>query len=200
MGDAGADLGVLVGIAEEIHHLLQLLLFLVGACHIVEGDLLVVRHTQHRSGLAKLVHGVAAVHAAHDHGPGQQQHTPHHQQRNDIVIGGIGARRDEIVALQHPGGRLLVKQRLQLLPEQLRIGQAAGDGGLAGIGLPQLQGDGIPLHDEGFHLLRPEECAQVAVGNGVALLAERPVGPAQHQCQNQGIYNQRNESSAVFQW
>ena len=87
MGNSGADLGVLLGIPEEIHHFPQLRLLLVGTGHIVESYLFPVGDAQHRPRLAEVGHGVVAVQSAHEDRPEHEEQEPHNQQRNNQIIG-----------------------------------------------------------------------------------------------------------------
>ena len=78
LGDAGPQVQVLLGLPEEADDLRQLLLLLVGAGHIVEGDLLVLLRAEADAGLAELH---ALVHAA-PLGPGHHE-LPEQEQRGD---------------------------------------------------------------------------------------------------------------------
>ena len=53
MGNLCTDLGEFFGVTQEIHHFTQLLLFLVHACHILEGNRLAMS-ALHNSSLAEV--------------------------------------------------------------------------------------------------------------------------------------------------
>ena len=163
-----AQLQVFVGITEELHDLLQLLFFLVGAGHILEGDLLVALRDAADPRLAEVGHLVAdaavgpAVHAGHQV---HQQNEGHHRQHiGQQHLQPVGARGGGIVI----GGDdalfvLLHHQIVQIVIEQGKIVDMAGGGGLI------LQRGGQPgvVDGKGLHLLLDEELAHLAVGNVV---------------------------------
>ena len=63
LGDLAAELLELAGVTEEVHHLRDLLLGLLGPGHILEGDLDLVLGQHARPALAE-GHGPAPAHAA----------------------------------------------------------------------------------------------------------------------------------------
>ena len=93
LGDAAADGLELLRILEELHDLLEFLLRLVDAGHLVEGDPAVLLGQQASTGLAE-AHGLAAarLHLAHEEHPDadQQQHREprhqHAQQRRHVLV------------------------------------------------------------------------------------------------------------------
>ena len=95
--DAPAELLELLRIAQELDDLLQILLRLVDAGDVVEGDAAMALGEQLRLGLAE-AHGPAAagLHLAHEedpHGDEQQHGEPRHEhaeQRRHVVLGRLG--------------------------------------------------------------------------------------------------------------
>ena len=87
LGNAGAQLGILGGLAEKIHHLGQFFLLLVGAGHVGKGGFALLVHRLLDTGLAE-AHGLAA---SVDRGQAAAHHDPHgdenhhdEQRRNEI--------------------------------------------------------------------------------------------------------------------
>ena len=82
LGDAGAQIHVLLGVFEEIHDLLELVLFLVRPGYVREGDLVFAGVHHGGPGFAEVHHLPAAARLlAHDIPP------HHHQQHNGDQVG-----------------------------------------------------------------------------------------------------------------
>ena len=106
MGNAGTDLGVLLGVPQEVHHLGQFFLFLVSAGYILKGYYIGIGHAQSGTGLAEIVHGVIVVGLAHQQKPDHQQCQAHDQQRQDQIIEAEALFRGKMEALDDAFGVL----------------------------------------------------------------------------------------------
>ena len=199
VGNPGADLGEFLGIFQEVHNLLQFFLLLVCACHVVKSNLLPIRHSQHRPGLAEVVQGIPAIRPVHKHSPGKQQHQAHHQQGQNQIVGGVGLFRHEVIALQHTGFLLLLEQVVHLQAEDLGICQGCGNGGLPIVGGAEVQRNVLILHHKLANLLLPEQLRNLGVRNLVLIPPEQVVRPGEDHHQQHQVNNQRYESITVFQ-
>ena len=162
LGDACAQIVVLLRIAQEVHDLLQLLLFLLCAGHVAEGDRVILVIGGGGVGLAEVGHGVLAasgvlaqehkVDHGHDHDARQQTGPPG---------GDPAGRRVRLVAVigDDAAGPLLLDQLAQILPEEGHIGDLASV--LAAVG--QVERDGVVLHREALHLLLLEQLDHLTV-------------------------------------
>ena len=166
-----AQLQVLLRVAEELHDLLQFLFFLVRARHVLEGDLLVALGDAADTGLAKVGHLVAdaaraaAVHAGHQVHQQDKGHDSQHIGQQHLQP--VGARRGGIVILGDDAlAVLLHHQIVQIVVEQRKVPDGAGNGGL----ILQRRRQAAVADGEGLHLLLHEILAHGAVGN-VALTA-----------------------------
>ena len=122
LGNTGAQRHILLGLLEEVHNLFQIGLFLVGTCHIPEGDLFLVVGVGHLgAGLAK-VHGTAATAAlpVHHKEPERTHDDDDHQIGQhgvpDGIMGGL------IVHLQCSGVLLGGDLIPQIFHEVVHIG------------------------------------------------------------------------------
>ena len=83
LGQLGADLGVLLGVVQDVDDLLEGLLGLVLAGHVQESDAGLFLHIDLGVGLAQVAHAADAALAAH--APEQEPEQAHHDQdREDI--------------------------------------------------------------------------------------------------------------------
>ena len=137
LGNAGAQLGIVLGVAQEIDHLLQFFLFLLGARHIGKGHL-VLGGVLHPGTAAPEGHHlvVAARLAAHHEIPQRQKQQRNDQQGQEVIPPGDGYRR----AVFHGKAQVAYGYFLQALSLLLRLHLAGGfnkviaDGGFKVIG------------------------------------------------------------------
>ena len=94
LGNAGAQLGVMLGVAQEIDHLLQLFLFLLGTRHIGEGHLVLGGILHPGAAAAEGHHLVVAPRlAAHHEIPQRQEQERNDKQGQEVIPPGNGHRR-----------------------------------------------------------------------------------------------------------
>ena len=162
LGHLGTHLPEPLRLAQEVHHLLQLLQLLVHTGHIPEGD--IIGRTQTGLGPGKARQVVAAVLGTH-HGPDQQQQ--HARQKIGDGLhkhGGLRVGHKGII-LQDPLFQLGPEQISQILPQRL-------GGGVAlhlclFVQRPvQLQVDGAVPHHKVLHLLLFKERYHLGIGQG----------------------------------
>ena len=197
MGNPGADLGKFPGIPKKIHNFRQLFLFFIRTGHIGKGDLLTVRHAQHRPGLSEIGKGVAAVHLPHQQGPQHQQNTTGKDDGQHKIIGGKLLPRNKIIAFQLSGGVLFLEGLLQLLPERFRLGQLGPELCFPIIGGMELQGNGISLHNKGANLLLFKQPHQFGIGQLAFAGGRHAADPGKHQNQGSQVDHQRYKSSVI---
>ena len=183
LGDMGAEGGVLIGVTEELHDLLQLLLLLVGAGHITEGDLLIALGERADAGLAEVGHLIVdttAAHAAHEvHQQNEGQNRQHIGQQQLQPVGGvvsvvvIGSDDACIVLLHH--------QVVEIIVEEIEAIEVA-DGGTFVL---QRGGEGMFNDGETLHLFLHEQLTHLTVGDAVAAAHIAREGQQQHQRQHQ---------------
>ena len=200
MGDPGANGGKFVGISQEVHNFLQLLLLFVGAGYIVKSNLLAVGNTQNGPGFAEVVQRVVVVvHPAHHQGPDEQQDQSCNDQRQNQIKGRPGFRSNDVVGFQNTGVGLLPERLCHFGQETLRITQGGGYGGLTVVGIVQLHGDLISADQEALHLLLLEQLGHAGIGDAVAGGIKDAGQPAQRGRQDQQIQNHGKDFS-VLQW
>ena len=197
MGNPGANLGKFPRIAEKIHNFRQLFLFFIRTGHIGKGDLLSVRHTQHRPGLSEIGKGVAAVHLPHQQRPQHQQHAAGKDDGQHIIIGGGRLVRDKIIAFQLSGSPLFQEGLLQLLPEGFRLGQLGPELCFSVIGGMELQKNGISLYNKGANLLLFKQPHQFGIGQLIFAGGRHAADPGKHQNQGSQVDYQRYKSSVI---
>ena len=78
LGQLGADLGVLLGVVQDVDDLLEGLLGLVLTGHVQEGDAGLFLHVDLGVGLAQVAHAADAALAAH--APEQEPEQAHHNE------------------------------------------------------------------------------------------------------------------------
>ena len=96
LGDSGANAGVLLGVAQEIHHFLQLFLLFLQSGHVAEIHLVVPAHPRaalaevHHPGVGPAASGAAVHHHDNDHHHhGGEQNGKGNGQQN-IFLGHVG--------------------------------------------------------------------------------------------------------------
>ena len=131
LGNTGAQRIELAGVLQELDDLLQFLLFLIGAGHIIKGNTVVgilLLGLQLGKG-----HGVApAARALHEDIP-EAAHEQHGEQQRQHIdppghgLGGIIVLLDGCIGML---GIILIYQGVGILQEQAEIRHTVGDGGL----------------------------------------------------------------------
>ena len=186
LGDVGAQLQILVRIPQELHDLLQLLLFLVGAGHLVKGHPILAPSGHLHPRLAEFGHLVlrsriaAAGHAPHKIDNEYKADDPQHiGQQRAHPVGGV----DEILLLHKAALHLLLHQPVHIRVKRLHAADGAGNCGI----ILQLRRQLVAGDGEGLHLFLAEIAAHVAVGHGAAAGAHVPHHRhnKHHQQQNQ---------------
>ena len=154
LGDLAAEALELLRVLEELDDLLQLVLGLIDAGHVLERDAALLFGQQARPRLAEAHRPAAArLHLAHEEHPDadQQQHREPGQQvvqqRVDVAVLRLG---------DHP--HALVGQALH----QRRIFRCVG---LEGAAIGQLAGDGVPLDHHVADVTRVHLGNEVGVGD-----------------------------------
>ena len=170
LGDACAQSGEALGVPEKLHDLLQLLLLLVGARHIVEGDLLALVGQGAGAGVAEAVGTGAAATAAggaltQEEHVGKPRHHQDNQQVGQILIppGALHAH-GIVIVLNDSLGALLVDELMQVVVKDIEIGQLIGDGGGVVALSTYRHGEHVVLYGEVFDLLLLKQGANLAVG------------------------------------
>src|SRR5207247_10496859 len=93
LGDAAPQLLELLGLAQELDDLLQLLLGLVHPGHVLEGDLLLLRGQELGLGLAEGEGLVApALHLPHEEDPESDEEDEGRQERTMFAQAGVWSR------------------------------------------------------------------------------------------------------------
>ncbi len=162
----GAQVPELLRRAQEGNDLLQLLLLLVRAGHVAEGNLLVAGGQALDMGLPEPGHFVAArPGAGHAADKVQQQHEPqdrqHVGQQGLQHVGAAGV----IVVVGDDARRLLLHhQVVHVLVEHVEIVQAAGGGGA----VPQLGGEAVVDNGELRNLLLLKQLPHFGVRDAAA--------------------------------
>ena len=177
MGNAGADLGVFIGTAEEIHHFLQLLFLFLSTCHIREGDLLIIRYTQHRTGSAEVGHGMVAVQPAHNDRPENEDHDAHQQRRQHEIKGAPGRLGVEIIGLQNALLVLGLDGIPQFAAEALRIGKGGKQFRFPVQGFTEYQVDTLILHDKFLDLPVFEQLHHLGIGKAAVAQVKQAQEP-----------------------
>ena len=119
LGQLGANLGVLLGVVEDVDDLLEGLLGLVLAGHIPEGDPGLFLHIDLGVGLAQVAHSADAALSAHAEHEQEQSH--HHQDGQDIGQEQV----EQIGGIVHRLGVGAVRQVLLQLVHQFHVGYSA---------------------------------------------------------------------------
>ena len=193
----GTQLGVARGVAEELHNLLQFLLLLVGAGHVLEGDLLAVVGDVLDARLAEAGHLVVdtapgatgagdEVHQQDEgHGSqhiGQQGGQPVGASLRRVVVVGD----DALFALAH-------HQVVEVIIKGIKALQLAADGGL----VLQLGGQAAVGGGEGLHLFLGEILPHPAVADvvGPAHVAHH-LGDEHHRQQDE--YQQQTAGTSFL--
>ena len=179
LGDPGPQGQVLLGVLQELNDLLELLLFLIGAGHIVEGDLLVLVRQHPGPGGAEPGH-LVRPHTA-PLGPHHQK-VPHqakdhrHQQEGQQLQQPVGADGLRVVVVEDdPVGILLLDQVVEVVVEQLEAVQLILDRRLVLPLAPQVHGQRPAAVDgEALHLFLQEQLADLGVLHLVHLVAALP--------------------------
>ena len=181
-----AQLQILIRVPQELHDLLQLLLFLVGAGHLVKGHPILAPAGHLHPGLAEFSHFVlgcsAAVHAAHKPHDQQKAQYPHDiRQQCRHPVGGM----NKILLLHGAALHLLLNQAVHVTVKALHAADGAGgQGAVLQLGLEHIAGD-----SEGLHLLLPEIAAHIAVCNGA--------GAVHAPCQYKHAHHQQQQQQAA---
>ena len=185
LGNVGAQLGVFAGVAQELDDLLQLLLLLVGAGHVLERDLLTVVGDILNARLAEARHLV--VDRAASAGTGDQVHQQderhdrqHIGQQRGKPVGAVAGR--VVVAGDDALVGLLHHQIVQVAVKCVKALQGAGGGAVV------LQDGSEPIvrGGEASDLLLHEAAAHLAVADipGAAQIA-RHLGDQHHRRDDQ---------------
>ena len=163
LGNVRAQRRVLLRIPQELDDLLQLLLLLIGARHILERDLLAARGQALGPRLAEARHLIVGRPAAGGH-PAHQvqqqdkaQHPQHIGQQHLHPVGGVVG--VVVVCLNDTCLVLLHHQVVQVVVKRLKAVQLTGGGGA----VPQAGRQPLAVDNEGLHLLRCEHGAHLAV-------------------------------------
>ena len=163
----GPQIQIFLGVAEEGDNLLQLLLFLVSAGYVLEGDPLLPLGDGIDPGLAEAGHLV--VHAAHAaaHGPQQIDDEEEAQQTQHVggqgleIVGGmVGV---VVIVGDDAGGLLLLHQVIEIVIKGGEIVQVADH--LAAVG--ELGGKAGVTDGELLHLLVQKILAQRGVADAL---------------------------------
>ena len=164
LGDMSAQFGVALRVAKELDDLLQFLLLLVRAGHVLERDLFAIGGDVLDAGLAEAGHFVvdraarAAVHAGHDvHQQYERQEGQHvGQQRLQPVGGAAGL---AVVALEDARVHLLGDEAAEVIVERIVAIQLAGEH----RAVLKLAGEAGVADGQGLDLLLRQVLAELTV-------------------------------------
>ena len=200
LGDAGAQLGVLGGLAQEVHDLSQLFLFLVGPGHVVEGDGAARLGQGAGLGLAELAGGGAAPAAL---GPAQEQEIPqdghhgqHHHPGQDGAHPGRRGAVGVVIAAEDAALILFDNEIIEVVVKQLEVVNGV-DNDTAAVHR-FFQGDGqvvVVIYGEAVDLFLLEQRADVRV-HPVRLLVGRGRAVNAGPAEDQGHHEQHQDQTA----
>ena len=197
LGDAGAHLGIFLGILQEVNDLSQFGLLLVAACHIGKGDLFLFLAAETGARLAELCNAAcaacAALRAVHNEHP---YHNEAHEEQNigqeSRKPGGL--RLGRIIILADYAGLFLFDHELaQFIIKYADTAHFAGHDGL----VLELCNNCAALGLKGVHLLGNEKLAKLTIGDSFgSALPVHSEDRSQKYHQNKGIKAQ--VSCSVF--
>ena len=186
----GAQLYIFFRLPQKFHDLAQLLLFLVGACHIAECHFFAVIAEYFRPRLTKtrqFILRTAAHHAAHHvHQQNERQNGQHIRQQKLQPVGGAAG---GIIVTGDNAGLLLCRHQLvHVLIKQFHTVQVAGNRAFIG----QCSRQTVVVEGKGLHLFLLKKLPQLAVSHifAAAHVAEQIVDE-QH-----GQYDQQHTAHA----
>ena len=195
LGDAGPQLQKPLGVPEELHNLLELPLLLLGAGHVLKGDLLLLVGAGAGAGAAEAggaVHTAAASSAPAGPGLAQEHEVPqqaeHHQDddpRDKAHPVGRHPTLGIVVVGDDPLPLLFHNEVVKVLVEPVRVADLIGEHTLAALGLLQVQGHGIVLQGDPAHHLLLQQLAHLGIGDLLLIPHPAPEGEDGHQ-QNHG--------------
>ena len=181
----------LLGVLEELHNLLELLLLLVGAGHIVKGDFLILVREHPGPGGAEFGHPVRPHAAALGADHHEVEEGPQHQRRENPgqeqlqPVGGL--RRGIVVGGDDPPGLLVPDQVVEVAVKERKIVDVVLDLSLRLI--PQRQREGIAVgKGEGRDLLLLKELDHFGIDQFLRLPVQSPDpvhAQENDQCQQQ---------------